>query len=166
MDYGSCERCGASLILCRRGARFCSTKCRVYWHREAKSLPDAMTSGRRWVRAVGKRPVTVSGSAASSTDPSTWADYADVRASSVGDGFGVMLGGGLGCYDLDHVSDSDAREFVSQVAEQVLFVERSVSGAGFHVFVEAHEERGWKRGSVERYTRERFIRVTGDRFEV
>ncbi len=38
-----------------------------------------------------------------------------------------------------------------------------MSGTGFHVFVAAAEERGWKRGNLERYTRERFIRITGDR---
>ncbi len=75
-----------------------------------------------------------------------------------------MLGGGVGCYDLDHVSDGDLREFADDVAEPILFVERSMSGRGFHVFIEAAEGRGWKRGNVERYTRGRFIRVTGDRF--
>lgn len=75
---------------------------------------------------------------------------------------GVMLGDGLGCYDLDHVSDADLRDFVAGIAEPIVFVERSMSGNGFHVFIEAPEERGWKRGNVERYTRQRFIRVTGD----
>ncbi len=122
-----------------------------------------MTSQRRWVRADGKRPITVTGSSASSTDPETWASFSDVCASKAGDGFGFMLGDGIGCYDLDHVSDGDLRDFVAGTSEPIVFIERSVSGQGFHVFIEAPEVKGWKRGSVERYTRERFIRVTGNR---
>lgn len=77
-----------------------------------------------------------------------------------------MLGGGIGCYDLDHVSDAEARTIVRDIPERILFIERSLSGEGVHVFVEAHEERGWKRGNVERYSRERFIRMTGNRIEL
>lgn len=77
-----------------------------------------------------------------------------------------MLGGGLGCYDFDHMSDGDVRGFVASIPEPVLFAERSVSGEGVHVFVVAPEERGWRRGSVERYTRARFIRVTGVKFDL
>lgn len=124
-----------------------------------------MTSRRAWVRADGKRPVRVDGSPASSTDPSSWSSFADVQRGP-GDGFGVMLGDGLGCYDLDHVSDADARDFIAGIEEPIVFVERSMSGAGVHVFVEAPEAKGWKRGNVERYTRSRFIRVTKDVFTV
>lgn len=78
-----------------------------------------------------------------------------------------MLGAGLGCYDLDHCSPEDARDVVAAIPERVLFVERSMSGDGVHVFVEAPEAPGWRRTvagvHVERYTRARFIRVTGDR---
>lgn len=85
-----------------------------------------------------------------------------------------MLGGGLGCYDLDHALDGGelkpwAREVLAGIAEHILFAEVSVSGEGLHVFVEAPEGPGSRRavgdGGVERYTRERFIRVTGDRWE-
>lgn len=126
--------------------------------------------GRRWVRADGKRPITVDGRPASSTDPSTWSTYSRVQASTAGDGLGVMLGGGLGCYDLDNVSDVEVYRFLASVSEPVVFVERSVSGRGAHVFIEAPESPGWKRTvegiSVERYTRARFIRFTGDRIAV
>lgn len=159
----ACEFCGQGNNLSRRGARFCSTKCRVYWHRAAKRLPDRMTREARWVRADGKRPIRVDGSPASSTDPSSWSSFPEVSASTAGNGFGVMLGGGLGCFDLDHASEADLREFLPTVQEPVLFVERSMSGHGFHVFIEAPEGKGWRRGNLERYTRQRFIRVTGDR---
>jgi len=119
------------------------------------------------VRADGKRPIRCDGRWASSTKRWTWATLDEVRRSSAGDGLGVMLGGGLGCYDLDHCTDDQVRTFVAAVPERVLLVERSASGHGAHVFVEAGEQPGWKRVidgvSVERYTRERFIRVTLDR---
>ena len=123
--------------------------------------------GRRWVRADGKRPVTVAGRPASTTDPGTWATLPEVRASDAGDGMGVMLGHGLGCYDLDDVSDAQAREFAASIPERVVFAERSMSGAGVHLFIEAPEAPGSRRLiegiSVERYTRARFIRTTGRR---
>lgn len=72
-----------------------------------------------------------------------------------------MLGGGLGAYDLDNMSDNEIRAFLATVQEPVLFVERSMSGTGAHIFIEAPEAPGWRRGNVERYTRARFIRVTG-----
>lgn len=126
--------------------------------------------GRRWVRADGKRPVTVDGRPASTTDPRTWATLPEVRSADAGDGMGVMLGGGLGCYDLDDVTVAQAREFAASIPERLVFVERSMSGRGVHIFIEAPEVRGWKRTvagvSVERYTRARFIRVTGRQIPV
>ncbi|WP_211215771.1 bifunctional DNA primase/polymerase [Microbacterium indicum] len=116
----------------------------------------------RWVPAAGKRPITTTGFAASSTDPSTWASFAEVSRSTAGDGHGIMLGDGLGCYDLDHTTDAEMRDFLATVTESVLFVERSVSGHGFHIFIEAPEGKGYRRGNLERYTRARFIRVTGE----
>ena len=150
----------------RSDARYCSTRCRVTGNRRAKragGIPVEMTGGRRWVRASGKMPLQVSGVAARSNGPSTWASFDEVRASDVGDGMGVMLGGGLGCYDLDHVSDAEARELAALIPERVLFAERSLSGSGVHVFVVAPECKGSKswQGRHERYTRERFIRMTG-----
>lgn len=73
-----------------------------------------------------------------------------------------MLGDGLGCYDFDGMDDVSVREFVAGIPERIVFMERSVSGRGVHVFVEAVESRGWRRGSVEFYSRERFIRTTGN----
>lgn len=123
--------------------------------------------GSRWVRADGKRPITTAGRPASSTNPLTWSTYDEVRASTAGDGFGVMLGDGLGCYDLDHVSDTQAREFAATIPEPILFAERSMSGDGVHVFVQAPEAPGRRAVqlgvSIEKYTRARFIRTTLDR---
>ena len=159
------------MVTVRADARFCSTRCRVAGNRASKrsaGLPAELVAGRRWVRAAGKRPIQVDGSPAKSNDPRTWATFAEVRASNAGDGFGVMLGGGLGCYDFDHVSDAEARDLIALIPERIVFVERSVSGRGVHVFVDATECAGSKswQGRHERYTRERFIRVTGDRISL
>lgn len=120
-----------------------------------------MIQRKAWVRADGKRPIRPNGVWASSTKPWTWSDYASVRESQAGDGFGIMLGGGLACWDLDNFSDREARQFIDGIPQTVVFVERSWSGRGVHVFVEAEEGPGYKRGRVEFYSRERFIRVTG-----
>jgi primase-polymerase (primpol)-like protein len=114
--------------------------------------------------------VTVYGAPASSTNPATWTTYDAVVGGRIGDGYGVMLGGGLGCWDFDHciVDGRVSPEVVELLRsiERPLWVERSVSGEGLHVFVRAAEAPGWKRGRVEFYSRARFIRFTGDRFAV
>lgn len=167
----TCPACDAVIPFAAgrgRPRKYCGEACRSRYRR-ATALPKAMTEKDHWVRADGKRPVTVAGRPASSTDWSTWAAFADVQRGA-GDGFGFMLGAGIGAYDLDDVTDEQIREFVDSVVEPVLFVERSVSGKGAHVFVEAPECSGWKRTvggiHVERYTRARFIRMTGVRFQV
>lgn len=112
------------------------------------------------MRAVGKRPVCPDGRPASTTDSSTWFTFAEVQ-SGAGDGFGVMLGGGLGCWDLDDCFDGDQlAPWAQQILEDAdpLFVERSVSGRGLHIFVEAEEGPGSRQGRVEFYSRGRFIR--------
>ena len=164
----TCDTCGADFVQNSgrgRKARFCSTRCRMRAHRAGK-LPERMTGERRWVAADGKRPVQVDGRPASSTNPETWTSYAAVRRLP----HGIMLGGGLGCYDLDDATEEQAREFAASIPERIVFAERSMSGAGVHIFVEAPESRGWRRTvdgvSVERYTRARFIRMTGDRISL
>lgn len=130
-----------------------------------------MAAARRWVRWTStKRPVTVSGRAASSTRADTWASHAAVRASRHGVGAGYVLGEGVGCYDLDGALfrgrlTSWAHEALQRIHEPVLFVEVSQSGCGLHVFVSAppgpgsmHRVEG---GSIERYTQGRYIAMTG-----
>ena len=168
-----CSVCGREFAWSGRGRRpvTCGQRCRKRRSRAVR-VPGGLSEGR-WTRADGKRPVTVTGRSASSTDPSTWSTFAEVQASSAGDGFGVMLGGGLGCHDLDHALTAGelkpwARDVLDGITEPVLFVEVSVSGEGLHVFVDAPEGLGRKRqvgdGGHEFYSRARFIRVTLDRW--
>lgn len=171
-----CEQCGEhfeSAGARGRTPRFCSAACKQKSYRARRSGVKrlrALSEGR-WVRASGKRPVMVDGSAASSTNPSTWASFAEVQ-SGAGDGFGVVLdGSGLGCYDFDNCFDGGVlkpavRNFIAGIAYPIVYVERSVSGNGLHVFVEAEEQRGSRRDGVEFYTWGRFIRMTLDSFKL
>ena len=151
--------------LSRAGAKTCSPRCRKRLSR-GLVFPDAMRARVSWVRADGKRPVTITGDPASSTDASTWTTFNDVKISAVGDGFGFMLGGGIGCYDFDNVTDAEARDLAQLIPERIIYAERSQSGRGVHVFVEADEGPGSKKwqGRHERYTRSRFILTTGNVF--
>lgn len=165
-----CLNCGRDVPQKSKGParRTCSARCRqaVSRKRRQQPVPAAMADAPRWVRADGKRPVTPTGSPASSTNPSTWCSFDEVQQGA-GDGYGVMLGGGLGCYDLDNALEDGAvkpwaREIIESIEESIVFVEKSVSGRGLHVFVQLPEQRGTRRsagdGSVEKYSYGRFIR--------
>lgn len=155
-----------------RTASYCSSACRQKAYRARgrvkKTFVDSV--GDRWVRADHKRPIMPDGSSASSTNSATWSSFEAVRTGA-GDGFGLMVGGGLGCYDLDHVIvDGELEpwvlEFVGSIPEPILFMETSMSGTGVHIFIGAPESRGSRQGQVERYTKERFIRTTLDEFKL
>lgn len=180
----TCEMCDADTGLGgARGRlpRFCSNACRQRAYRERKKTPATpfpaeMTGTSRWARSDGKRPVTTSGAPASSTDSSTWSSFTEVQRGA-GDGFGFMLGGGIGCIDLDDCLSPDgelaswARTEIARWQGRVLFMERSLSGVGVHVFVRADERPGQVvgvsgGGRVERYFYGRFIRTTGDKFDL
>lgn len=170
-----CVGCGERFVSVGargRTASYCSNACRQCAYRRRASAEKRFVESveDRWVRAAGKRPVMVDGSPASSTNPATWASHAEC-VQGAGDGLGIILGGGLGCYDLDGVVVdgvlvSWAREFIESIREPVLYMEVSSSGRGVHVFVEAAESKGSRRCGVERYTRERFIRMTFNQFSL
>lgn len=91
-----------------------------------------------------------------------------MTAASVGTGFGIMLGDGLGCWDLDHcITDGSLAPWAAEILASAspVWVERSLSGDGLHIFVMADEAVGSRRDGVEFYSWARFIAVTGDRFD-
>ena len=159
-----CQVCGGRVVWCGRGRRpsVCGQRCRK---RKSRSvLPAVLTGLRRWAAADGKRPVRVDGRPASSTNPATWASYTSVADHPNG----IMLGDGLGCFDLDDVIAADgslhpdAVTVLADVADPI-WVERSLSGCGLHVFVWS-DRPSFQGGHVSFYSWGRFIRVTGDRF--
>lgn len=168
-----CVECGERVPLPSRGrtGKYCSGRCRQAAYRrrqrdKARGVPSWLREGERWTRAEGKLPVMPNGRVASSTDPATWGSYADCQAGA-GDGFGVMLGGGLACIDLDNCfMDGELSPFAQRIVEMNAgaYVEVSMSGNGLHIFGEFSEVSGVRRSGFEFYSRARFIRVTGDVF--
>lgn len=173
-DFAECTECRERMPATRRrDARFCSPRCRVRAHRRREkvaSIPECMRSLDRWVRADGKRPIRPSGQWASSTKPWTWSSFEDAQHGA-GDGFGFMLGDGIGCLDLDYAIDNAgalkpwAAELVAEWSPRTVFAETSMSGKGVHLFVRVTESRGQKveleDGRAEFYSWGRFIRMTG-----
>ena len=174
-DVGmDCVECGERVSLPSRGrtGKYCSGRCRqaAYRRRQRdkarRGVPGWLREGVRWTRADGKRPVMVDGRAASSTDPATWGRFSDVQAGA-GDGYGVMLGGGLACIDLDNCFwYGELSPFAQRIVEMNAgaYVEVSVSGNGLLSFGEFSEVSGIRRDGFEFYSRSRFIRVTGNVF--
>lgn len=165
------------MLLPRKGAKFCTSKCRIYAHRAAKRplFPESMTSRDRWVRRTAdKIPLTIAGKFASSTDRRSWSSFAEAKESAAGVGLGFVLGDGIGCIDLDHCFEggelaSWAAECIAGITEPIIFAERSQSGDGVHIFIEAPEAPGRKirdGRNIERYTAGRYIAVTGDRLNL
>lgn len=171
MSSRVCEGCGEPLGLYRSQARTCSARCRKRVSRRPQ-FPAVMTGRDRWVRRTdSKRPVTVDGLPASSTDPGTWSSFAEAKASTAGVGLGFVLGDGIGCIDLDHCVEYGeltdwAKEAIESITEPIIFAEVSQSGDGVHLFIEALEGPGRmiRDGrNIERYTAGRYIAVTGNR---
>ena len=170
-----CVECGG-VFVARRGARTCSTVCRVAQHR-GKGVPAFLVKRPRWVRwkyANGtKVPVSsITGQAVAITDPAEMQPFDVANGSRFGDGVGfVLTGDGLACYDLDDaVVDGrvtvEARLLVESIVEKIRFAELSPSGKGLHLWVNAPSAKGIRRKGFERYTRDRYVTVTGNRVSV
>ena len=162
--YMMCSVCGRAFTWSGRGRRprVCGQRCRK--RKSRIQLPAAMTQLRRWALADGKRPVRPGGKPASSTDPKTWCRYPSVA----GKPHGIMLGDGLACWDFDDVIDgdgvlrADAADVLAGIVDPV-WVERSMSGRGLHVFVAGGGPSSQGK-HISYYSWGRFIVVTGDHF--
>ena len=135
----------------------------------------------RWVRWVERRrgskvtkvPLSLSGHDLDVRDSRRWVSFEEARRSKVGTGFGIVLGGGLGCIDLDKCIDGGkiapwAKAIVDQHRDEAYLIERSVSGTGLHVFLPMAEGKGRRirdgEVNIEIYSSpDRYIAVTGDR---
>ncbi|MGY1945326.1 bifunctional DNA primase/polymerase [Nocardia asiatica] len=170
-----CERCGGDLGAPRRGPtpRYCSGRCRVAAHRARQVVPSEMRTRDRWVMwkqayrggLPTKVPIQPTGKAASSTNAATWSPWARVRPAARK---GYVLGGGIGCIDLDHcLVDGEltpaAAKFLAALPPT--YIEVSPSGRGLHVWGRLPEGRGRRYVTpdglhVERYSVGRYITVT------
>lgn len=164
-EHMECEVCGRAITWSGRGRRpsACGARCRKRRSR-LPVLPETLTGQPRWAAREGKRPVRPSGRPASSTDASTWVSFDRVADRP----HGVMLGGGLACWDLDGVIGEDgslhpdAAAVLREVGGSALWVERSMSGRGLHVFVHGDEGPARVGERVSYYSWGRFIAVTGE----
>lgn len=171
MSGTTCPICGAYMGPDRGHGgsprRYCSGRCRTAACRRRKAIPKTLTDLPRWTRCDGKRPIQPDGRPASSTDPTTWSRFEDVQ-DGAGDGYGIMLGDGLACYDLDHILDGrtirprhPGRLIVDKLErEGSIYAEISVSGEGLHYLIHS-DAPSWRHGNVEFYSHGRFIRITG-----
>jgi hypothetical protein len=110
------------------------------------------------------------GRKASSTDPTTWADYEAAydayvrRGETCADGLMFACGDGFGGVDIDGCIDPQTGEIVPSAWEVIRainsYTEKSVSGTGIRIFVRTPPIRGIK-DRVEIYTTARFYTVTG-----
>lgn len=165
-----CVRCSAPITFLARGdSRFCSTRCRVAFHR---SLPaQVLRDIPRWVRwSADKVPLRVSGGNASSNDPSSWVSWEVASSSDVGVGVGFVLSAddSIMCVDIDHCLDQRGR-LLPWAAERLAgmpatYVEVSPSGSGLHVWGVGSVVKGRRLDCVEIYADGRYITVTGKRF--
>lgn len=139
----------------------------------ASVVPAGLRSRDRWVRHVAKRPITVTGRAASVTNPRTWAAYAAAHASTVGDGLGFVLcgGDGLVCIDIDRcIEDGNLAPWAADLLARSprTFVEVSPSGTGLHLWGTGELDRGRvvkvDGGRLELYGQARYMTVSGRRF--
>ena len=85
--------------------------------------------------------------------------------SKAGDGYGIMLGDGLACWDFDHVDLTSPPDKALELLPEAIYAEVSTSGHGLHVFV-LSSEPSFRRAGVEFYSHSRFIRMTGKVAEV
>lgn len=165
----TCAHCHQPLAWdARSDARYCSVRCRVAAHRARRPvchIPAALTARDRWVRHDRKRPITVKGYSASSTNATTWAPYTAALASHAGDGLGFVLNGdGIVCVDLDHCLEGGTP---SPLAASILaacpatYVEISPSGHGLHIWGLADLPASFTRPGVEVYGNGRYITITG-----
>lgn len=177
----NCLECETPLSLLREGAKYCSDSCKMKAYRRRKRaaevFPKQMRDSERWMRwrltqrgsKESKRPVTVTGRAASSTNSDTWTDYATANDSTVGQGVGFALGDGIGCIDLDDaIVDGQVSDWARTILDDCpeTFIEISQSGNGLHIFGLIPEQPGRNTGrGVEVYSAGRFIAMTGNRFK-
>jgi len=133
-------------------------------------IPQELAALPQWCMAgPDKAPWSVQGARASSTDPSTWADYhsavlAAEQTGALGLGFMLSASDCYTCIDLD-IKENSSPEHIKRCWAIVeafdSYTEYSVSGQGLHIWVKGKIGKGCRRDNVEVYSEERFIICTG-----
>ena len=136
-------------------------------------LPKEITDLEQWVCTQGdnKIPLQTNGFAASSTTPTTWTSFGEVRAtldSGMFDYAGFVFNdNGIIGIDIDKGYADDG--FLSSLACDIIgkcksYTEKSKSGRGFHILVKGDLPFKGKNNlkGVEIYKQARFFIMTGD----
>ena len=128
----------------------------------------------RWVRFdESKRPLhALTGNLVDVTASESWVDFDTANGSPHGVGMGfVLTGDGVACYDLDGAlvdgrATENTRSLIESIVEKIRYAEVSPSGSGLHLWVSAPGVKGTRKKGFERYTRDRYLTVTGNRVSV
>lgn len=113
-----------------------------------------------------KVPYNLKGFRASVTNPQTWHTFEDVANATAFDGIGFVLteNDPFAFIDLDYTPNQE--EFAKQQTIYSNFIdtyaELSPSGKGLHILLKGRLPQGRRRGSVEIYSSQRFMTVTGN----
>jgi putative DNA primase/helicase len=144
-----------------------------------QSIPSELIALSRWLlwrydlRAAKwtKVPLQPDGSAASSTDASTWSPFDFVQSAYITsgnfDGVGFVLNGsGLVAWDFDHVVEPDGTisdaKIVGYVGTLDSYTELSPSGSGLRVLTFGRlPENDRKLRAIECYDDQRYVTITG-----
>lgn len=134
------------------------------------NIPAELRVLQQWVAAdADKRPINPNtGYAASPTDPATWGTFA--QACAYADAHDMRIGfvftsGDPYCgIDLDRKAGDEAEaKLHGKIIEAFpSYTERSASGAGYHIIVQARLGAGRRRDSVEVYSEGRYFIFTGN----
>jgi primase-polymerase (primpol)-like protein len=168
-----CRNCQTPLLaIARIDAAYCSTKCRVYSHRNP--FPKEMIELRRWIRYSYKKiPLTPDNGIASSTHSRTWSDFPWVQSSKAGVGIGFVFNGdGIIGIDIDRAFDEhgNIKDWAMRIVNSLpqTYTEVSPSGKGLHIIGRGivYGGRRWvlPDGGVEIYGNGRYFTMTGKRF--
>lgn len=171
MNPTRCAYCLGPLNIGRTDSKFCTSRCKTYFHR--RSIPRELTSRAKWVRHDARKvPLNArTGRAEDFTQPAAWSTYREAKSSTRGVGLGFVLSADddICCVDLDGVLDNGvllpaAREIIESVPDKFM-VEISRSLRGVHVWARGENAPGTNRVEngirVERYHKGRYIAVTG-----
>lgn len=139
------------------------------WHQ----LPAVMRERTQWVCANDKKePINArTGELAEVDDPSTWSTFNQACKAAIANGYEIgyvlSIDDELTIIDLDDKPTNPAPEAMKKVHADILanadtYIERSVSGRGYHVVVAGQVERPIKTPHIEQYSEKRFMICTGD----
>lgn len=139
-------------------------------------IPFEMRQYRQWIvwkfedvnNKKTKVPYNINGYKASVTNPQSWNSFDEVvqAVNNSFDGIGFVLteNDPYAFIDLDHTADQE--EFTKQQTIYNNFIdtyaELSPSGKGLHIIMKGRLPQGRRRGSVEIYSSQRFMTMTGN----